>query len=302
MPFHLPPLSRRRFITRSLAAVAGLTLERDAWAAAKPDPNRWALLADTHVAEDRTKIARETNMSDNLGAVGKELLGLAYRPAGVLVNGDCAFNTGEPGDYRTFTELLEPLRAAQMPIHVTLGNHDHREHIREAVSEARGAKRPVADKHVGLLRGEHANWFLLDSLELVNKTPGLLGDAQLAWLAKELDAHSDKPAIIFAHHNLNLQGGETKSALKDTEKLLEVLAPRKHVKAYVFGHTHTWLTQEHASGIHLVNLPPVGYVFDKKRPNGWVEATLHPDRIKLQLNALNREHPEHGQVKELKWR
>ncbi|MBI3191443.1 MAG: metallophosphoesterase [Pedosphaera parvula] len=219
-----------------------------------------------------------------------------------MINGDCAYLRGETGDYATFANLLDPVRAAQLPVRATLGNHDDRANFRQGLAEAKERDEALSDKQVALVRSQRANWFLLDSLELTNKTPGLLGEAQLKWLAAKLDAQADKPAIVFAHHNLFFGPGENKGALKDTAPLMELMRPRRHVKAFIFGHTHNWSLQEDESGIHLINLPPVAYVFNKSRPNGWVEAVVKPDGLRLKLHALNREHPEHGQVKELKWR
>jgi hypothetical protein len=52
MPIQLPPISRRRFLAGSLAAGAGLVLpHRLAAAQREVDPNRFVLLADTHVRE-----------------------------------------------------------------------------------------------------------------------------------------------------------------------------------------------------------------------------------------------------------
>jgi 3',5'-cyclic-AMP phosphodiesterase len=299
MPIHLTPLSRRQFLTATLATGASLLLQPRLLAAEKRvNAHSWALLADTHVAADRATVARNTNMADNLAAAGRELAALEPRPSGVLINGDCAYLKGEPGDYATLADLLQPIRQAGLPVHLTLGNHDDREHFRSALEQA-GAARPMADKHVAILRSPRANWFLLDSLELVNKTPGLLGAAQLQWLADSLDANTDRPAIIFAHHNLE----ETpKNGLKDTEKLLEILRPRRHVKAYMYGHTHNWNVQQDASGLHLINLPPVAYVFNNANPSGWVHATLQKDGVRLELRALDSSHPGHGQKQNLKWR
>ena len=65
MPIHLPPISRRRFLAGSLAAGAGLLLPRSAAAEAKVDPNRWALLADTHVWERRDGAYRGVKPAEN---------------------------------------------------------------------------------------------------------------------------------------------------------------------------------------------------------------------------------------------
>src|SRR5438093_9372738 len=128
MPIHLPPITRRRFLVRSLAAGAGLALSPALLAATKrTDPNSWALLADIHLAADRAQLGRGINMTDHFTSVARELLALPKRPAGVFINGDCAFNSGEKGDYARLTDLLELLRRDEMPIHLALGNHDHRE-------------------------------------------------------------------------------------------------------------------------------------------------------------------------------
>src|ERR1700677_3508050 len=238
MPIHLPPLSRRRFLARSLAAGAGLMLTRTLPGAEKPvDEDCWALFSDLHIAADQTKVARKINMTDNLKAVSREVLELRSRPARVLISGDCAFNSGEEGDYATLTELLRPLRESGLPIDITVGNHDNRTHFWNALTDANAAKRPLADHNAAVVKTPRVNWFILDSLDKTLQTPGLLGETQLAWLARELDANADKPAIVVIHHNPTLLGG-LNLALKDSGQLMEILRPRKQVKAYFFGHTH----------------------------------------------------------------
>jgi 3',5'-cyclic-AMP phosphodiesterase len=300
MPIQLPPISRRRFLAGSAVAGVSLIFDHKLFAAQPTDPHSRVLLADTHIAADRNQIGRGVNMTDNFKTVAQEFIALPKRPAGVLINGDCAYNTGEQGDYVTLTELLQPIRQAGPPIHLTLGNHDERNHFWDALTKAKAANRPIADKHVAILRTQRANWLLLDSLETTNVTPGLLGDAQRDWLAKTLDANADKPAIVFAHHNP--QKDNAPAGLKDTEKFFEVIEPRKQVKAYIFGHTHNWNIEKTAGGVHLINLPPVAYVFEKGKPNGWVYATVQPDSLRLEMHCLDRTHKTHGQVLDLKWR
>src|SRR5690348_8082997 len=129
MPIHLPPFSRRNFLKRSLLAGAGALLGQSAFAATERriDPQSWALFSDTHISGDTTKVARGTNMADNLREAVKDVLALPQRPAGLLHGGDCAFNSGEADDYFQLTALLDPLREAGMPLHLALGNHDHRD-------------------------------------------------------------------------------------------------------------------------------------------------------------------------------
>jgi Icc protein len=239
-------------------------------------------------------------MADHLMAVAREIVGLPQRASGVIVVGDCALSSGTPGEYSQFTGLLEPLRADGLPIHLALGNHDHRDNFWTALSENNSARRPVADKQVALIRSRLVNWFMLDSLEKTSQTPGSLGADQLRWLAETLDANRNKPAVILVHHN---PGDDGKIAgLKDTSALMEIIRPRHQVKAWVFGHTHNWKVSQDGSGIHLVNLPPVAYIFHEGDPSGWMHATPHRDGMKLELRSIDPAHKAHGQIVNLKWR
>ena len=301
VPIHLPPFSRRSFLKRSLLTGAGLMLAPAAFAALRRvDRNSWALLADAHIAADPAKVARDINMTEHFTTVAKELLALPHRPAGVFVVGDCAFNSGELGDYAQFTRLLDPLRGGGLPLHLALGNHDQRENFRTAFHEYKSAARPAMDKQVSLVKAANVNWFILDSLEKTLATPGALGESQLDWLAKSLDANKRKPAVILVHHNPGTQGNI--SGLKDTDALLEIICPRRQVKAWIYGHTHTWRIEADPSGIHLVNLPPVAYLFRPGDPAGWVQATTRRDGLKLELRCLDSAHKNHAQVVELEWR
>jgi 3',5'-cyclic AMP phosphodiesterase CpdA len=300
MPIHLPPISRRQFLARSLAGGAALALSPSLLAAAKrADPNSWALLADIHLAADRNLVARDINMTDHFTKVSAELLALPKRPAGVFIAGDCAYNRGQTGDYRHVADLLAPIRQGQMPVHLALGNHDNRERFWEALPEEKATQGALADRQVALLRTPQANWFVLDSLEETLSTPGLLGQAQLDWLAGALDANRKKPALVMIHHNPGLTGNV---GLKDTAALFAVIRPRKQVKAYIFGHTHAWNVWQDESGIHLINLPAVAYVFQPGEPAGWVHAMLEREGMQLELRCVDPAHKSHGQILKLQWR
>jgi len=300
MPIQLPPLSRRAFLNRVLVSAAAAGLSPCAFAnARRVDPNSWALLSDTHIAANTAATSRNVNMADNLKTAARDVLSLLESPTGVLVAGDCAFTSGQPGDYEVFRDLLGPMREEGLPIHIALGNHDSRERFWEVLTQERAATRPVQDRQTALLRTKLANWYILDSLEETNSTPGLLGKAQLDWLAKALDANQSKPALVVVHHNPGLTGN---MGLKDTVALFDVIRPRNQVKAYIYGHTHTWKVEHDDSGLHLVNLPPVAYVFKDGDPSGWVHAMLEPNGMKLALRCIDPKHKLHGQTVDLKWR
>lgn len=302
MPVSLPQLSRREFLKRAALAGAAVALVPSSHAGLfgkSRDKNTFFFLSDSHVAADAATVKSGVNMADNLTACVRELAAWPVKPAAVIVNGDLAFQTGEPGDYATFGKTLEPVRALA-PLHLTLGNHDERKNFWQAFPHDVAEAKSVPQKQVAVFSGPYANWFVLDSLEVTNVADGSVGRSQLSWLDAELAAKPDKPAIIVCHHNLKVLGSYT--GLTDSPALEEIFTKHRQVKAFIFGHTHNWNVSQHASGVHLINLPPTGYVFKEGRPSGWVRCTLARDGAEFELRSLDPKHPEHAQVKQLNWR
>ena len=306
MPVTLPQLTRREFLKRAALAGVGMGLvelappKSHAGLFGKSrDKNTFAFFSDTHIAADATLKHSNVNMADNLAACVRELAAWPVKPATVIVNGDLAFESGLPEDYATFGKWIEPVRALA-PIHLSLGNHDERENFWKAFPHDATRQSSTLHRQATVFVSDRANWFLLDSLDVTDTAPGEVGSAQLDWLARELDLRPDKPALVVCHHNLQAPGGTT--GLKDTAALEELFARHRQVKAFIFGHTHNWHVETHASGVQLVNLPPTGYVFKEGRPSGWVRATLARDGAEFELRSLDPQHPEHAQIKQLKWR
>ncbi|MBA4146485.1 MAG: metallophosphoesterase [Verrucomicrobia bacterium] len=293
MPIHLHPVSRRSFLKQSLVAGAGLLASPMLFAASrKSDAHAWVMMTDPHIAADPTQLGRGMNMTDHLTQVCGEVLALEKAPAGVIVHGDCAFSTGKLDDYEQFLKLMRPLRENKLPIHLALGNHDHRERFYTAANLK--ASSAVPDKYVSVVKSERANFFILDSLNEIPSNPGLLGEKQLQWLAKNLDANKKKPAIVVVHHN--------EKRMIDSDKLIALMDERKHVKALFHGHIHRWRLDETPGGVHIVNLLPVGYPTATGGATGWVHATFAADGVRLEVRCTNQEDPLHRTVHQLSWR
>jgi Icc protein len=303
MPLYLPQLTRRDFLKRTVCAGAATALAPRLVGAGteKPrNPNTFALFSDPHIAADPTEQHFGVNMTHNLTACTRELADWPVRPFAIIVNGDLAYFRGKPEDYATFKNLIEPLREIG-PVHLTLGNHDQRDHFWTAFPGEAAEQNLPLHRQAGIMASDFANWLLLDSLDETAHAAGKLGQAQLDWLGKVLDERPDKPAIVVLHHNPEFNE-VVPTGLSDTRALMAVISSRRQVKMMIFGHTHDWHVSQHASGIHLVNLPPTAYVFIAGRPSGWVRATLARGGAQIELRALARKHPEHGQVHDLKWR
>jgi Icc protein len=313
MSIHIIPITRRRFLRVSargaVAAIAVPSVRATLSKEVPVDRHRFAFLSDTHIMADPTAVARGINMADHLRQVVAEIAAQTARPAGVVVNGDLATDGSPPtaGAYRHLAQLLDPLSKRGMPIHLTMGNCDRRRLFAETLAAMLPGTPPVAGRLVNVLQTERANFFLLDSLYNTERTvtEGDLGMNQIEWLKRALDQHAEKPAIVICHHNVNQpeskSGTAQEGGLRDGAALVDVLRPRKHVKAFIFGHTHEWRHWE-LDGIHFINLPTTAYIFDPHEPRGWVDVRLEKRGMSLMLESLDKTHPKHGKKLVLRWR
>jgi 3',5'-cyclic-AMP phosphodiesterase len=311
MPIILPPITRRQFIQRSLALGGTAMMASRAWAVIDRecvglDSNRVALLADTHISADPNQVYLGTkwpgspvgegehesvNMAGCLATAVKSVLALNPRPAHLIVNGDCALSNGKEAEYKEFLRLVEPLRAAGITVHVTIGNHDNRENLWKLLPFLKQEQMGV---QAGVIELPHANLILLDSGKR-----GILGDQQLDWLAKQLDQRADKPALIFGHYNpYPNRGVRPIRGMRDGPSLLKLLSERKHARAYFYGHTHEW-QYDQRDHLHLINQPAVSYYFGKGHAHGWVDMKLTETSADLELHCINRKHPQHGERRQV---
>lgn len=286
----MPIVVDRRSFLKSAAGVLSLAAGR-----ADTSATRIALLSDTHIAADKDDTFRGFNPYSNLtnvvGQLGQQRFDLA------VVNGDLARLTGQPADYAQFASLMQPVFEAA-PTLFTMGNHDGREHAQAALTRKSGTVQPVQKKWVTTIDAGPVSLVFLDSLLATNVTPGQLGKAQRAWLANYLDGNAEKSVVVFVHHQPD---PEDDNALVDSEALLAILRPRRAVKALIFGHTHEYRCDKQ-DGLHLINLPAVGYNFSDPYPVGWVDATFSARNITMKLHAIAGERRDDGKVNELTWR
>jgi 3',5'-cyclic-AMP phosphodiesterase len=157
VPVHVPAVSRRQFLTSSVAAGVGLlTLRWSKADAVAADPDSWALLSDTHLSGNRDEIKNEVNMFKNLEAVSAEVRAVTSRPAGLMINGDLALLDGKPADYQLLAEMVGAFSKAEIPVHLSMGNHDHRDNFWQAFAESPAAgpkpeQRPIQSRQITLI-------------------------------------------------------------------------------------------------------------------------------------------------------
>jgi Icc protein len=288
-------LDRRSFLKTSLAgAVATATVARLTAAESKPEI-RWALLSDIHIAADTGDAYRGFHPHENL----KRVLGdVQAKPFDMLVvNGDLARLEGKPADYEMVVSYLDPL-SHKMPVAMALGNHDDRKNARSAVAFVTGDVQPVQKKFVTTIDGGPVDFLLLDSLLATDVAAGQLGHSQRDWLTDYLKTNTRKPAVIFVHHNLDANDD---NAMVDAARFLEIVRPAVNVKAVIYGHTHAW-NHSQQDGLHLVNIPAVGYNFKDSEPVGWTESAFTAKSGTLKLHAIAGNTSKDSQTLDLVWR
>ena len=252
----------------------------------------WALLSDVHISSDLDRHWGFSCMAAHLQTVLNRVQ--AMRPDHVLINGDVAFTRGEVDDYAAFMELIKPLRDKQIPLHLTLGNHDRRDRFEGALPVQ--DDKAVSAKVMSSRRMGNHQWIFLDSLEITRKIRGSLGADQLAWLKRRLDGDRS-PTIICLHHNPD----RSSVGLKDYEAFQDIVLPRRQVKLVVFGHTHifrTWQTE----GLHFVNLPAVGFRLKPGTSLGWMSGQFKTGGAQLAFHGVSKYDRDDGAIRNLAWR
>jgi Icc protein len=292
------PMNRRSFIQTGLAAFGTLISLNSGCSTGltKKDEQQihLALLADTHIPEDVENNYRGFYPYQNLQKVVPEILSAS--PDGVLIAGDLARLTGQPGDYANLKKLLNPV-AEKTPVFMALGNHDNRENFLKAFDQTPGEKPAVKGKYVTIVKKAPVRLIMLDSLLYTDKVPGLLGKAQRQWLENYLKESDETPTILCFHHTLSDGDGD----LLDVPRLFSMIASIRKVKAIVYGHSHVYGYSEF-EGIHLINLPAVGYNFSDSDPVGWVDAHIGSRGGDFMLHAVAGNQEKDGGVTKLTWR
>jgi Icc protein len=294
-------LNRRQFLSAALATVTASYLARRASgetqdAARDPhnDSVRLALLSDTHTPGNPNNHYRGfypyRNLQEAVGYIACDM------PDGLVVTGDVARLTGRTDAYENFKRLVAPI-SAKRPMHLAIGNHDHRGRFLRAFPEYARVAEPVDGRYVAVTNAGPFRLIVLDSLMIVNFFPGQLGGAQRQWLSDYLDACDETPTILLFHHTVHGGGND----LWDAGALLDIGRPATKVKALIFGHSHR-CSFAMADGIHLINVPAIGYNQTNSEPVGWIDALLTRKGGEFTVRAIGGNRRLDGHTQKLAWR
>ena len=193
-----------------------------------------AQITDLHIATEADPVNRRRNAA-RLQAVLAAIHTLRPRPAAIVASGDLA-DVGDPEEYAALARILEDV---EIPVHLTIGNHDRRRPFLDAFegrfarTDANGFVQYAVD--VGALR-----LVVCDTLDEGRDGAGFCA-ARAAWLAETLDAAPDHPTVVVLHHPPILSGIQWMDPDPRAEwivRLEAVLAARRQVQAVICGHVH----------------------------------------------------------------
>jgi len=249
-------LNRRDFLRAGTCAAAGVALgfpRQASWAAETPGPAvRIACFTDVHA---RTEWNTPRALGQCAEAINRQ------RPDVVLACGDLVTDgiTSAPGgiDARWDAYVSHLHRRIEAPLHAAIGNHDY-----VGVAPADGsasapdpraeflARMGVARAHRSIdVAGCHV--VFLDSMELTGDRQyfrGYVGEEQLAWLRRDLDAvPAGMPTVLITHMPLlsamfqatvgALAAPPARRFVENNLEVLEVLQGR-NVPLVLQGHLH----------------------------------------------------------------
>lgn len=209
---------------------------------------RFVHITDTHISAGGRWRARsgafDYDTEASLRQVVEAVRALDPAPAFAVLGGDLASpdlvhpdRLLTPEEYVPSYHLLQEILAGlRCPVHYLVGNHDHRVAFNRVLRA--GAPAPDAPHYYAFDQAGH-HFVALDSQE-PGQSGGVLDAAQLAWLERDLDAHRDRPTIVFVHHHAWPLGLAWMDAmrLRNGEALVARLSASPQVRWLVCGHVH----------------------------------------------------------------
>lgn len=196
-------------------------------------------ISDTHVHSDPQFTGPHIDFTSRAGvnALVDAINALPFKVDFVLHTGDVMTDPTEEDEYRVARYMLG---AIQAPVYYLSGNHDKPRFIQSILMNRSAAQiTPTLDYSF------EANGVQVIALDSSVDEPdthyGLLTDAQLDWLAAQLDPADTRPLVVGVHHHpLPLLAPWLDNiVLKNGEALHERLLPvRDRLRGVFYGHIH----------------------------------------------------------------
>jgi Icc protein len=196
-----------------------------------------AQLSDPHITAPGTMLYNRVDTARHFREAIAALMALDPRPDALLLTGDLV-DRGSTSEYSHLREMLQPVSAAGLPIYAILGNHDHRDALRDAFSD-----QPWMQQCGDFIQ------YVIDDFPLriialdtwVPKKPyGELCAERLAWLDATLKGGQGKPTIMMLHHPpfRTFMDHMDAMSLRNPESLAAIVSRHQEIERVLCGHLH----------------------------------------------------------------
>lgn len=172
----------------------------------------------------------------------------------VVISGDLV-DFGRDDEYHT---LRQALSALSIPFYLIPGNHDNRQALRWAFSDAR-----YLEQHPEFIQWEIDDYpvrlIVLDST-LPEQSGGDLCERRLLWLEQQLALQPEKPTLVILHYPQFISGIShmDKQRLANPQALAAVIQCHTQVERVLCGHLHRTL-QVRFAGTLACNAPGLSH-------------------------------------------
>jgi predicted phosphodiesterase len=285
-------IDRRQFL--KLAGLGGAVVvsgcARNPFAAADADEFYFVQLSDTHWGFQG---APNPDAQGTLPKAVAAVNALPVQPDFVVFTGDLTHTTDDPKERRRrlaqFKDIVGGLKAKS--VRFMPGEHDGSLDRSEAYQEFFGATHYSFDH-----RGVH---FI--AVDNVSDPAGKIGDEQLGWLKRDLDAQpKDARIVVLTHRPLFPLYPQWDWATGDGERALALLEPHANVTVF-YGHIHqehhfkTGHIEHHAAKSLIFPLPAPGSQ-PRRAPLAWDPAQPYRG---LGFREVEAERPADYKLREL---
>ncbi|KQN77201.1 metallophosphoesterase [Devosia sp. BK] len=191
---------------------------------------KFIVLSDLHVMPEG-----ELSMTLDTGArleQAVQTIAARYHTVDFCVLAGDLTDLGQPAAYERLKSLIDRI---DIPVHLTLGNHDDRETFLSVFGEEYVAETGKIDK---AFDAKGYRIILLDSSE-PGRVDGVLTKVQIAWLKARLAEALDRPVIVILHHNANaLHINSDDIRIRDAEPFIAALKTHPDIRQVIAGHVH----------------------------------------------------------------
>ncbi len=217
-----------------------------------------AQISDLHVTPAGVPAYGVADTAAPVRLLVEYLNGLAPRPAAVLATGDLT-DGGTPESCIHLAELLAPL---ELPLFLTPGNHDPKDHLKAAFPQHPHLRETLREDDGLDYSCYCVEEFPLRLVGLDSVTPGRhgggLGPRRLKWLAETLAAAPTRPTLVFLHHPpfASHFGHMDRSPFVGRAELAAIIEGHPQVHRLACGHLHRTIFRRFG-GTLVVSSPSV---------------------------------------------